>query len=229
MWISPSKETTWRSAKTPSTRNSAVLLMRRFCWLMWSTKSTGPMARCRRTRWRVQVHPLSRALLPFCLIPLEKHRRVNSFFSDLKGTARIFLLTKNRVFLADQKTGQVKASVPLPDLASVSVSTQADGFFALKLKEVRNIPHFLPSHLNQITARLVPFRGLSFARAILQMFQTEILILFHKTWDIPESHVGTVEQNYLWLHLLSRCSIRGIRTDQQGACCDSSSPFVWVD
>uniref|UniRef100_H2SCL4 Myosin IB n=1 Tax=Takifugu rubripes TaxID=31033 RepID=H2SCL4_TAKRU len=52
-----------------------------------------------------------------------------------KGTARIFLLTKNRVFLADQKTGQVKASVPLPDLASVSVSTQADGFFALKLKE----------------------------------------------------------------------------------------------
>uniref|UniRef100_A0A674PJW4 Unconventional myosin-Ib n=1 Tax=Takifugu rubripes TaxID=31033 RepID=A0A674PJW4_TAKRU len=46
-----------------------------------------------------------------------------------KGTARIFLLTKNRVFLADQKTGQVKASVPLPDLASVSVSTQADGFF----------------------------------------------------------------------------------------------------
>ncbi|TKS67475.1 Unconventional myosin-Ib MYH-1c [Collichthys lucidus] len=52
-----------------------------------------------------------------------------------KGTARIFLLTKNSVVLADQKTGQVKASVPLPDLASVSVSTQSDGFFALKLKE----------------------------------------------------------------------------------------------
>uniref|UniRef100_A0A665V592 Unconventional myosin-Ib n=1 Tax=Echeneis naucrates TaxID=173247 RepID=A0A665V592_ECHNA len=34
-------------------------------------------------------------------------------------------------------TGQVKASVPLPDLTSVSVSTQSDGFFALKLKEVR--------------------------------------------------------------------------------------------
>uniref|UniRef100_A0A3Q3JYN9 Myosin IB n=1 Tax=Monopterus albus TaxID=43700 RepID=A0A3Q3JYN9_MONAL len=31
--------------------------------------------------------------------------------------------------------GQVKASVPLPDLTSVSVSTQSDGFFALKLKE----------------------------------------------------------------------------------------------
>lgn len=114
-----------------------------------------------------KVHPLSRALLPFRFIPLEKSRRVNSFFSDLKGTARIFLLTKNSVFLADQKTGQVKASVPLPDLASVSVSTQADGFFALKLKEVRNVPYF---HLNQITARLVPFQGLSFARAILQMF-----------------------------------------------------------
>ncbi|XP_062420924.1 unconventional myosin-Ib isoform X2 [Pungitius pungitius] len=52
-----------------------------------------------------------------------------------KGTARIFLLTKKGVVLADQKTGQVKASVPLPDLASVSVSTQSDGFFALKLKE----------------------------------------------------------------------------------------------
>uniref|UniRef100_A0A3Q3VW17 Unconventional myosin-Ib n=1 Tax=Mola mola TaxID=94237 RepID=A0A3Q3VW17_MOLML len=52
-----------------------------------------------------------------------------------KGTARIFLLTKKSVVLADQKTGQVKASVPLPDLASVSVSTQTDGFFALRLKE----------------------------------------------------------------------------------------------
>ncbi|XP_055360876.1 unconventional myosin-Ib isoform X4 [Betta splendens] len=52
-----------------------------------------------------------------------------------KGTARIFLLTKKSFVLADQKTGQVKASVPLPDLSSVSVSTQSDGFFALKLKE----------------------------------------------------------------------------------------------
>lgn len=54
----------------------------------------------------------------------------------MQGTARILLLTKNAVVLADQKTGQLKASVPLPDLASVSVSTQADGFFALRLKEV---------------------------------------------------------------------------------------------
>ncbi|XP_046902036.1 unconventional myosin-Ib isoform X2 [Hypomesus transpacificus] len=52
-----------------------------------------------------------------------------------KGSSRIFLLTKNNFVLADQKTGQVKASVPLPDLTSVSVSTQNDGFFALKLKE----------------------------------------------------------------------------------------------
>ncbi|MEQ2272626.1 Unconventional myosin-Ib [Xenotaenia resolanae] len=52
-----------------------------------------------------------------------------------KGSPRIFLLTKKSVILADQKTGQVKASVPLPDLASVSTSTQCDGFFALKLKE----------------------------------------------------------------------------------------------
>ncbi|XP_072542091.1 unconventional myosin-Ib isoform X4 [Salminus brasiliensis] len=52
-----------------------------------------------------------------------------------KGASRIFLLTKKNFVLADQKTGQVKASVPLPDLNSVSVSTQSDGFFALKLKE----------------------------------------------------------------------------------------------
>ncbi|XP_054642607.1 unconventional myosin-Ib isoform X7 [Dunckerocampus dactyliophorus] len=52
-----------------------------------------------------------------------------------KGTTRILLLTKKNVVLADQKTGQVKASVPLPDLTSVSVSTQNDGFFALRLKE----------------------------------------------------------------------------------------------
>ncbi|XP_056610900.1 unconventional myosin-Ib isoform X2 [Triplophysa dalaica] len=52
-----------------------------------------------------------------------------------KEAPRIFLLTKNNFVLADQKTGQVKASVPLPDLSSVSVSTQNDGFFALRLKE----------------------------------------------------------------------------------------------
>ncbi|XP_046700618.1 unconventional myosin-Ib isoform X10 [Silurus meridionalis] len=52
-----------------------------------------------------------------------------------KGASRIFLLTKKNFVLADQKTGQLKASVPLPDLASVSVSTRNDGFFALKLKE----------------------------------------------------------------------------------------------
>ncbi|XP_061782490.1 unconventional myosin-Ib isoform X6 [Nerophis lumbriciformis] len=52
-----------------------------------------------------------------------------------KGATRILLLTKKNVVLADQKTGQVKASVALPDLTSVSVSTQNDGFFALRLKE----------------------------------------------------------------------------------------------
>ncbi|XP_036400618.1 unconventional myosin-Ib isoform X4 [Megalops cyprinoides] len=52
-----------------------------------------------------------------------------------KGAPRIFLLTKSNFVLADQKSGQIKASVPLPDLTSVSVSTQSDGFFALRLKE----------------------------------------------------------------------------------------------
>uniref|UniRef100_A0A8D0CSX7 Unconventional myosin-Ib n=1 Tax=Sander lucioperca TaxID=283035 RepID=A0A8D0CSX7_SANLU len=74
-----------------------------------------------------------------------------------KGTARIFLLTKKSVVLADQKTGQVKASVPLPDLASVSVSTQSDGFFALRLKEVTSVKgDFLLSsdHLIEIITKL---------------------------------------------------------------------------
>ncbi|XP_016327262.1 unconventional myosin-Ib-like isoform X6 [Sinocyclocheilus anshuiensis] len=79
-----------------------------------------------------------------------KYQKLNSFAEDKvlladvvskinrangKGAPRIFLLTKKSLVLADQKTGQVKASVPLPDLSSVSVSTQNDGFFALKLKE----------------------------------------------------------------------------------------------
>uniref|UniRef100_A0A8C2GVY4 Myosin IB n=1 Tax=Cyprinus carpio TaxID=7962 RepID=A0A8C2GVY4_CYPCA len=79
-----------------------------------------------------------------------KYQKLNSFVEDKvlvadvvskinrangKVTPRIFLLTKKSLVLADQKTGQVKASVPLPDLSSVSVSTQNDGFFALKLKE----------------------------------------------------------------------------------------------
>uniref|UniRef100_A0A671SY26 Unconventional myosin-Ib-like n=1 Tax=Sinocyclocheilus anshuiensis TaxID=1608454 RepID=A0A671SY26_9TELE len=79
-----------------------------------------------------------------------KYQKLNSFAEDKvlladvvskinrangKVTPRIFLLTKKSLVLADQKTGQVKASVPLPDLSSVSVSTQNDGFFALKLKE----------------------------------------------------------------------------------------------
>lgn len=82
-------------------------------------------------------------LLPFTFYCFpNKNQRVNRFISGLKGTARIFLLTKNNVVLADQKTCQVKASVPLPDLASVSVSTQTDGFFALKLKEVRKTLQF---------------------------------------------------------------------------------------
>ncbi|XP_073701295.1 unconventional myosin-Ib isoform X5 [Garra rufa] len=79
-----------------------------------------------------------------------KYQKLNSYVEDKvlladvvskinrangKGAPRIFLLTKKSLVLADQKTGQVKASVPLLDLSSVSVSTQSDGFFALKLKE----------------------------------------------------------------------------------------------
>uniref|UniRef100_A0A670I140 Myosin IB n=1 Tax=Podarcis muralis TaxID=64176 RepID=A0A670I140_PODMU len=53
-----------------------------------------------------------------------------------KCTARIFLLTKNNVLLADQKSGHIKSEVPLGDVTKVSMSSQNDGFFAVHLKEV---------------------------------------------------------------------------------------------
>ncbi|XP_039611264.1 unconventional myosin-Ib isoform X9 [Polypterus senegalus] len=52
-----------------------------------------------------------------------------------KGAPRIFLLTKNSFLLADQKSGQIKSSVPLSDLTSASMSAQTDGFFAVRVKE----------------------------------------------------------------------------------------------
>ncbi|KAH0621594.1 hypothetical protein JD844_023069 [Phrynosoma platyrhinos] len=52
-----------------------------------------------------------------------------------KCSARIFLLTKNNVLLADQKSGQIKSEVPLGDVTKVSMSSQNDGFFAVHLKE----------------------------------------------------------------------------------------------
>ncbi|CAB1328685.1 unnamed protein product, partial [Coregonus sp. 'balchen'] len=60
----------------------------------------------------------------------EEKLEASEIFKDKKA-----LYPSSNFVLADQKTGQVKASVPLPDLTSVSVSTQSDGFFALKLKE----------------------------------------------------------------------------------------------
>ncbi|XP_062972313.1 unconventional myosin-Ib isoform X3 [Elgaria multicarinata webbii] len=52
-----------------------------------------------------------------------------------KCSARIFLLTKNNVLLADQKSGHIKSEVPLGDVTKVSMSSQNDGFFAVHLKE----------------------------------------------------------------------------------------------
>ncbi|XP_069716840.1 unconventional myosin-Ib isoform X3 [Phaenicophaeus curvirostris] len=52
-----------------------------------------------------------------------------------KATSRIFLLTKNNVLLADQKSGTIKSEVPLGDVTKVSMSSQNDGFFAVHLKE----------------------------------------------------------------------------------------------
>ncbi|XP_059822882.1 unconventional myosin-Ib isoform X2 [Hypanus sabinus] len=52
-----------------------------------------------------------------------------------KGIPRIFLLTKSNFIIADQKTGQIKSTIPVMDITSVSVSKQTDGLFAVHLKE----------------------------------------------------------------------------------------------
>uniref|UniRef100_A0A8D0H740 Unconventional myosin-Ib n=1 Tax=Sphenodon punctatus TaxID=8508 RepID=A0A8D0H740_SPHPU len=52
-----------------------------------------------------------------------------------KCASRIFLLTKNNVLLADQKSGHIKSEVPLGDVTKVSMSSQKDGFFAVHLRE----------------------------------------------------------------------------------------------
>uniref|UniRef100_A0A8C9S8H6 Myosin IB n=1 Tax=Scleropages formosus TaxID=113540 RepID=A0A8C9S8H6_SCLFO len=61
--------------------------------------------------------------------------KINRANGKASGAPRVFLLTKINLVLADHKTGQMKASVPLSDLTGVSVSSQSDGFFALRLKE----------------------------------------------------------------------------------------------
>uniref|UniRef100_A0A4W3J562 Myosin IB n=1 Tax=Callorhinchus milii TaxID=7868 RepID=A0A4W3J562_CALMI len=53
-----------------------------------------------------------------------------------KGAPRIFLLTKSNFIIADQKSGQIKSTIPVTDITSVSVSKQIDGLFAVHLKEV---------------------------------------------------------------------------------------------
>ncbi|XP_069790723.1 unconventional myosin-Ib isoform X1 [Narcine bancroftii] len=52
-----------------------------------------------------------------------------------KGAPRIFLLTKSNFIIADQKSGQIKSTIPVMDITSISVSKQTDGLFAIHLKE----------------------------------------------------------------------------------------------
>lgn len=56
VWVSLSKEITWRSARTPNIRNSTVLWMRRSCWPTWSTRLTGRMARSENTHTHTCTH-----------------------------------------------------------------------------------------------------------------------------------------------------------------------------
>ncbi|XP_015251832.1 PREDICTED: unconventional myosin-Ib isoform X12 [Cyprinodon variegatus] len=101
-----------------------------------------------------------------------------------KSSPRLFLLTKKSVILADQKTGQVKTSLPLPDLSSVSTSTQSDGFFALKLKEGSSSAvkgDFLLSsdHLIEIVTKLHRISSLAADREKLNVdISDEFLVQF---------------------------------------------------
>nr|XP_020666174.1 unconventional myosin-Ib isoform X3 [Pogona vitticeps] len=76
-----------------------------------------------------------------------------------KSSARIFLLTKNNVLLADQKSGHIKAEVPLGDVIKVSMSSQSDGFFAVHLKEGSGAAGkgdflFISDHLIEMATKL---------------------------------------------------------------------------
>uniref|UniRef100_A0A674EYZ0 Unconventional myosin-Ib n=1 Tax=Salmo trutta TaxID=8032 RepID=A0A674EYZ0_SALTR len=96
-----------------------------------------------------------------------------------KGSPRLFLLTKSNFVLADQKTGQVKASVPLPDLTSVSVSTQSDGFFALKLKEVMEAGSITPSALKECQRMFLILLPLCVpGRFLVQFKQDKVCVKF---------------------------------------------------
>uniref|UniRef100_A0A8C3FSZ0 Unconventional myosin-Ib n=1 Tax=Chrysemys picta bellii TaxID=8478 RepID=A0A8C3FSZ0_CHRPI len=63
------------------------------------------------------------------------HKELKRIFHLWRCASRIFLLTKNNVLLADQKSGHIKSEVPLGDVTKVSMSSQNDGFFAVHLKE----------------------------------------------------------------------------------------------
>ena len=58
-----------------------------------------------------------------------------------QGTARIFLLTKNNFVLADQKTGQVKASVPLPGVYLLSIQAAFSGRMMIIIILLMNDQH----------------------------------------------------------------------------------------
>uniref|UniRef100_A0A8C9ENH3 Unconventional myosin-Ib n=1 Tax=Pavo cristatus TaxID=9049 RepID=A0A8C9ENH3_PAVCR len=79
-------------------------------------------------------------------------------FVSSQATSRIFLLTKNNVLLADQKSGNIKSEVPLGDVTKVSMSSQNDGFFAVHLKEVGSASKgdflFSSDHLIEMATKL---------------------------------------------------------------------------
>uniref|UniRef100_A0A3Q2FDE0 Unconventional myosin-Ib n=1 Tax=Cyprinodon variegatus TaxID=28743 RepID=A0A3Q2FDE0_CYPVA len=110
--------------------------------------------------------------------------KINRANGKVGSSPRLFLLTKKSVILADQKTGQVKTSLPLPDLSSVSTSTQSDGFFALKLKEGSSSAvkgDFLLSsdHLIEIVTKLHRISSLAADREKLNVdISDEFLVQF---------------------------------------------------
>ncbi|XP_061471126.1 unconventional myosin-Ia-like isoform X2 [Rhineura floridana] len=67
------------------------------------------------------------------LVMADSVRKVNR--ADGKASPRIFLLTKSHIILADPKVAQPKTVITLSDIDSVSVSSYADGFFVLHIRE----------------------------------------------------------------------------------------------
>ncbi|XP_078260250.1 unconventional myosin-Ib isoform X1 [Rhinoraja longicauda] len=102
-----------------------------------------------------------------------------------KGAPRIFLLTKSNFIIADPKSGQIKSTIPVMDITSVSVSKQTDGLFAVHLKEGSTAASkgdflFTSDRLIEIITKLYRIIFFKTSQKIAVEINNEFLVQFNK-------------------------------------------------